>query len=206
MSLSEPHRYVNGGVLWSVTEAGIGIQGDPPAGTPGPPETVRRVWGWFSVPIKAASAQYHVPAALLLAIICNEAAGSGETDPDVVCAARREEPRYVSDASTPSRVSTGCCQTLLSTARQVLHRPDLTSADLCDPATSILAAAAYIASQFKLTHFDPPLVAAAYNAGGLHPEPVEHNRWGLKCYPLGTGQYIDRFVLWYNDAIAVLKA
>jgi hypothetical protein len=202
--LSSPHRFCSGGVSWTVTANGIAIEGQPLAGTPGPPETVKRVLDWFGPAIAQASDTYHVPVAILVAIICNEAAG-GQPDRARVVAARREEPGFESDAATPSRVSTGCCQTLLSTAREALHEPGLTSADLTDPTVSIRACAAYIASQTYLTHLDPVLVAACYNAGGLHPEPTTTNRWGLRVFPLGTGAYIDRFVLWYNDAVAVLK-
>jgi hypothetical protein len=203
MSLANPHHFAPGGVLWRVTDQGVGIAGEPPVGTPGEPETVRRVLGWFGAEINAASKAHGVPAALLVAIICNESAGDGETERASVTNSRREEPGYISDETTPSRVSIGCCQTLLSTARETLQRPDLTSADLENPATSLMAGAAYIASQRTLTGLDPVLVAAAYNAGGLHPEPTTTNRWGLRCYPIGTGAYIDRFVLWYNDACRV---
>jgi hypothetical protein len=140
-----------------------------------------------------------------VAIICNESAG-GVADLDQVLTARREEPGYVSEHATPDRVSIGCCQTLLSTARSALLRPALTALDLTIPETSLLAAAATIGRQQRLTGFDPVLVAAAYNAGSLYMEAVEKNRWGLRCFPLNTGQYIDRFVLWYNDAVAVLAA
>jgi hypothetical protein len=172
-------------------------------GTAGPPETVRRVLGWFGPAIAAAAKTFDVPAAILVAIICNESAG-GVPELDRVTHARREEPGYISDEITPERLSVGCCQTLLSTARAVLGRPALTALDLTIPEHSIMAAAACIAGQRKLTGLDPVLVAAAYNSGGLHPVPVGANRWGLRCFPLNTGAYIDRFVLWYNDAVAVL--
>ena len=205
MSLSEAHRYApGGGVTWAVLDAGISVNGEPPVRTAGPPETVKRVLSWFGPAIEAAAKAFNIPPAILVAIICNEAAG-GQLDLDLVKDARREEPGYVSDHATPDRVSVGCCQTLLSTARQALNRPSLTCLDLTIPETSIMAAAAYIGSQKRLTGFDPPLVAAAYNAGGLYPEATSTNRWGLRCYPLGTGIYIDRFVLWYNDAVAVLR-
>jgi hypothetical protein len=201
--MDKPHQYVRGGVSWAVLPDGISIDGAAPVGTAGPPETVRRVLGWFGPAIEAASDVFGVPKAVLVAIICNESAG-GVTDLEQVQTARREEPGYVSEHATPDRVSVGCCQTLVSTARAALMRPALSALDLCVPETSILAAAGYIASQRRVTQFDPVLIAAAYNAGGLHPEPISVNRWGLRCYPLNTGQYIDRFVLWYNDAVAVL--
>jgi hypothetical protein len=201
--MAKLRQYVRGGVSWTAGEDGISIGGAPPQGTDGPPETAQRVLTWFGPAIDAASDVFGVPKAVLVAIICNESAG-GVTDLEQVQTARRKEPGYISDAETPDRLSVGCCQTLLSTARQALVRPALSALDLCVPETSILAAAGYIASQRRVTQFDPVLIAAAYNAGGLHPEPISVNRWGLRCYPLNTGQYIDRFVLWYNDAVAVL--
>lgn len=203
--LSIPHRFIAGGVSWAVTDAGISIDTRPVRGTDGPPMTVHRVNSWFGKLITDASLQFGVPAEILVAIVCNESAG-GQTDRAVVLAARREEPGYISDHVTPDRVSTGCCQTLLSTARWVLKRPELTSGDLVNPAISIQAAAAYIAGRSNVTGLDPVLIAACYNAGGLYREDTVSNRWGLRCFPLHTGQYIDRFVLWYNDAVAVAQA
>jgi hypothetical protein len=203
MSQADLHGFVAGGAQWRVLPEGVAIGHDAPMGTPGAPDTVRRVLGWFKAEIEAGARAFGVPAPLLVAIICNESAG-GQTDRDAVVNARREEPGWVSDDASPGRVSVGCCQTLLSTARAALYRPKLTTADLADPGMSIMAAAAFIASQHRLTGFDPVLVAAAYNAGGLHFEDTRTNRWGLRCYPLNTGAYIDRFVLWYNDAVAVL--
>lgn len=205
MPFSDWHTHFPGGALWNVTPAGVGINGATPVGTAGPPDTVRRVLGWFSEEIAAAAHAYQMPAALLVAIICTESAG-GEHDISRVLTARREEPGFVSDDATPSRVSVGCCQTLLSTARMALGKPGLTSQDLAHPATSISAAAAYVASQAVFTRFDPPLVAAAYNAGSLHEDKAPANRWRMRCYPLGTGEYIGRFVKWFNDAVAALGA
>jgi hypothetical protein len=100
-------------------------------------------------------------------------------------------------------VSIGCCQTLISTARAALHEPGLTADDLMQPAVSIRAAAAVIAGAVRITSLDPPLVAAAYNAGGLYYDGAAANRWKLRCYPIGTGAHIDRFVAFYNDLAAV---
>jgi hypothetical protein len=201
-TLAQPHSYYPGGVRWSVTPAGVSINGGPPDRTPGPPVTARRVFTWFGSSIVMAGHEYDVSTALLAAIICNEAAG-GQTEYGEVCTARRQEPGWVSDLATPQHVSVGCCQTLISTAREVLNAPRLTAMDLQNPRNSIRAAAAYIASKADVHHSDPPLVAACYNAGGLYIENVVTNRWKLRCFPLGTGEYIDRFVLWFNDCVAV---
>jgi hypothetical protein len=203
MSLPTPHGFAPGGCAWLVGADGIGIDGHPPQRTPGEPATVRRVLAWFGPAIEAAAAEFSVPAVLLVALICNEAAG-GQPDQDKVCTARREEPGWVSDDHTPERVSVGCCQTLLSTARLALADPQLSADDLCRPSVSIRAAAAYVARHVTAHHWDPVLVAAVYNAGGAYLEDIPTNRWRLRCFPMGSGQYIDRFVLWYNDAAAVL--
>jgi soluble lytic murein transglycosylase-like protein len=97
-------------------------------------------------------------------------------------------------------------QTLVSTARQALGRRELTGEDLLDPALSIQAGTAYIAQQRFSTRFDPPLVAAAYNAGSLRRDDSPSNRWKLLCFPVGTGQYVDRYVAWFGDCMRVSAA
>jgi soluble lytic murein transglycosylase-like protein len=96
-------------------------------------------------------------------------------------------------------------QALLSTAAKFLMRP-VTAAELQDPAASIDAGAAVIAAQLRATMSDPPMVAAAYNAGGVYHDPTPENRWRMRCYPLGTGDYVDRFVAWFNDAMRLTVA
>jgi Transglycosylase SLT domain len=199
-ALSVPHSHHPGGVRWAVTPAGISINGGPPDRTPGPPVTAKRVYTWFGSMIVLAGHEFDVAPTLLAAIICNESAGGGTAYADC-CTARREEPGWTSDIQTPHRVSVGCCQTLISTAREALKAPRLSAVDLQSPKNSIRAAAAYIGAGRDQHHSDPPLVAACYNAGGLYLEDVLTNRWKLRCFPLGTGEYIDRFVLWFNDCV-----
>jgi hypothetical protein len=202
--LRAAHAGPFGGVTWSLDARGIGINGEAPAGTPGPPATALRVWQWFGADIRAAAHKHSVPVELIVATICTESAG-GQHDADQVCRARREEPGFVSDQATPNRVSVGCMQTLVSTAAEFLMRP-VTAADLEDPAVAIDAGAAVIAAQFWSTRFDPPLVGAAYNAGGVYHDPEPANRWRLRCYPIGAGAHLDRFVAWFNDAMRLTVA
>lgn len=169
--------------------------------TPGEPVTVRKVWDTFGAEIRDASKTYGVPVELIVATIATESGGQV-----LMRTARREEPGWISDEETPNRVSIGPMQTLLSTAREALKEPHLTSSDLLIPERSIRAGTAYIAQQVKKTSFSPPLVAAAYNAGGLYPEVATTNRWRLRCYPLGTGTHIDRFVCWFNDTMRLPDA
>ena len=129
-----------------------------------------------------------MPAELIVATIATESGG----DPN----ARRSEPKLGDE-------NVGLMQTLVGTAQRTLGRQQLTGDDLLTPATSIAAGTAYIAQQRGSTHFDPPLVAAAYNAGSLRHEDAEANRWLLVCYPSGTGRHIDNFVEWFSDCVKV---
>lgn len=155
--------------------------------------SLRRRYGGL---IDSASARYDVPAELLEATIATESGGA----PDSI----RFEPGYVSDERTPGRLSCGLMQTLISTAREALPQQRVTRAWLMDPSNSIEAGAAYIASQRARTSYDPPLVAAAYNAGSIVQEPTAtRNPWRLKCYPLRTGKHVSRFCRHYNAAVAL---
>jgi hypothetical protein len=202
--LATSHSGPFGGVTWALGRAGLAIGGRAPEGTSGPPATALRVWNWFGAEITAAARTHDVPVELIVATICTESA-AGRFERAKVCQARRDEAGFVSDAATPGRVSVGCMQTLVSTAAEVLMRPVI-AAELEDPAVSIDAGAAMIAAQFWATNFDPPLVAAAYNAGGIYYDPAAANRWRLRCYPLGTGRYVERMVAWFNDAMRLTVA
>jgi hypothetical protein len=203
-ALATPHSFA-GGVKWALTGQGVSIDGAPPQGTPGEPVTAKRVLGWYGDLLEAVSQEFSVPPALLAAVICTESAAGAMTKA-AVDNARRQEPGYVSDESTPGRVSIGCCQTLLSTAQEMLGTPGLKASDLTDPRVSIRAAASYLANHARTSGFDPPLVAACYNAGSLYIDSSPANRWKLRCYPAGTGAYIDRFVCWYNDVVGIERS
>ncbi len=186
--LTHPHRHFPNSVAWALTAGGVAIDGAAAKGTPGAPTTVRSIWEKFGPLCAAASQQFGVPVELIVATIATESGG----DPR----ARRPEPQI-------DDVSVGLMQTLVRTARSAIGRPNLTADDLLDPRLSIEAGAAYIASQRASTHFDPPLVAAAYNAGSLKPDNADANRWKLHCFPRGTGAHIDKFVAWFADAMNV---
>ena len=158
--------------------------------------TVPRVWTDYGTTIVQAAQRWNVPIELIVATICTESGGN----PSAV----RIEPGWTSDMATPHRVSVGLMQTLISTAQGALHNPAIDRAALLDPAISIHAGTAYIAQQKFSTRFDPPLVACAYNAGGLYPNSGPANRWKLRQYPIGSGVHADRFVKWLNDCFAFL--
>jgi hypothetical protein len=189
--LTATHRHFPGSVSWALTAEGVAVDGGPARGTPGEPTTVRGIWRRFGPQVAAASAKYGVPVELIVATIATESGGNPS--------ARRMEPQ-INDQSV------GLMQTLVSTARSALHRKSLQANDLLDPATSIEAGTAYIAQQRHSTHFDPPLVAAAYNAGSLRRDAAEANRWQLHCFPRHTGRHVDHFVGWFNDCMLVAAA
>lgn len=176
-------RAFPGGVGWRTTREGVIVETEPePKGTVGAPNTVRRIWKDFGPLILKAATELGVPAELIVATIATESRGR----PD----ASRTEP--------DGRQSVGLMQTLLGTASEMLGR-DVNAEELKDPETSIFAGARYIRHQRARTEFEPPLVAAAYNAGGLRESSA--NRWRL----VSTGEHIDRFCMFYNDAVRVSK-
>jgi hypothetical protein len=156
---------------------------------------VTRVWESYGDAINRTARARRVPCELIVATICTESGGKAD--------AVREEPGFVSDSETPNKVSPGLMQTLISTASSTLQM----SVDrrwLLEPANSIEAGTAYIAQQARDTALDPPLVAAAYNAGRIKYQDGSANRWKLRQYRIGTGEHCDRFVRFLNDAGYVL--
>jgi hypothetical protein len=203
--LAKPHQRYKDSCLWHLTAEGVRIQmpGDGPADdTPSDAERalVSGVMQRFAQPLASVlSAQLtNVPIELIVACICAESNGNPS-------ALRREPGCDTSNPErTPSRVSLGLMQTLLSTARTALGDAAMPLQSLADPQKSIAAGAAYIFLQARQTHFDPPLVAAAYNSGGLYYEGTPANRWRLRQYPIGTPNHVNRFTRYFNGAIAAL--
>lgn len=197
-ALCVPHRRFEGGIAWHLTPAGVSIEGSAAEGTRGEPATVRRVRDRFGASIARWSADLGVPAELVLATICTESGA----DP----ASERQEPGFVSYEETPHRVSIGLMQTLISTARETLGLDHIDHAWLLEPDNSIRAGTAYIARQRRHTSFDPPVVACAYNAGGVYRNDGAENRWRMRQFPIGTGHHADRFVAWFNDCLRMYEA
>jgi Transglycosylase SLT domain/Putative peptidoglycan binding domain len=195
--LTTPHRRYPDGVEWALTRQGVVVAGEamPPSGTEA--SLAADVLGRYADQIVAASARFPVPAELVVATICTESSGKER--------ALRLEPGCAADPSlTPHRCSMGLMQTLLSTAREALGNDSLTLRDLENPATSIQAGMAYMWRQAISTRFDPPLVAAAYNAGSVRYEGSAPNRWKLRQFPIGTGKHVDRFVRYFNATLAAM--
>lgn len=185
-ALAQPHTYFPDGVSWALTSDGIAVDGAAAQGTPGEPKTVARIWSRYGDLCAASAKRYGVPVELIVATIAAESGG----DPN----ARRAEPR-INDESV------GRMQTLVGTARQALGNRTLDGDDLLRPEISIEAGTAYIAQQRGLSHFDPPLVAAAYNAGSLRRDASPGNRWKLLCYPSGTGRHIENWAAFFGDCM-----
>lgn len=195
MSLSEFHGYRDS-VLWRLTASGVEIEGvNGVERTRGRPVTATNIWEAYNNEINQAARKTKVPCALIVATICTESRGRAD--------AIRTEPGYVSDEQTPNRISVGLTQTLISTAREAMQM-SFGRDWLLSPGNAILAGTNYIAQQARKTGLDPPLVAAAYNAGGLYHQKGARNRWKLRQYPIGTGKHCDRFVQFFGDAVHVL--
>lgn len=197
MALTDFHGYQDS-VRWRLVPAGVEIEGSGVERTRGQPLTVRGLWDRYADEINRTARAYHVPCALIVATICTESGGR----PDAI----RLEPGYVSDEKTPHKISVGLMQTLISTAREATQT-SFSREWLLVPANSVVAGTAYIAQQVyrKGTRLDPPLVAAAYNAGTLAYQNSAQNRWKLRQYPLGTGTHVDRFLRFFNDAVFMLS-
>ncbi len=186
-----------GSVEWRLAADGIRIEDSTPEGTRGRPLTARRVWNAFGDSISHWCGEFDVPVELILATICTETRGNPE--------ALRIEPGYVSDETTPHRISPGIMQTLISTAREALDDPRIDRDWLLVADNSIQAGTAYIGQQRRKTELDPPKVACAYNAGSVIRNDGPGNRWKMRQFPIGTSHHADRFVAWFNDAFRVFE-
>ena len=196
--LARPHRRYPDGHEWALTPAGVVVNGQamPPSGPEA--DLAARVLDRYADQVLAASARFPVPAELVVATICTESGGEERAlHLDAGCAT-------ANPSLTPDRCSMGLMQTLLATAREVLCNEGLALRDLENPATSIQAGMAYIWRQALSTRFDPPLVAAAYNAGSLRYEGSPTNGWRLRQFPVGTSRHVDRFVRFFNGALAAM--
>jgi hypothetical protein len=197
-SLCQEHSFREDGCRWRLTPEGLSIDGETTLGTAGEPETVRRVWREYGRSTEQWCTSAGVPVELVIATICTESGGRAD--------AERLERGYSSDHESPHRVSLGLMQTLISTARDTLEMPEIDRAWLLNPDNSIRAGTAYIAKQARVTGFDPPKVACAYNAGGLYPQTGPGNRWKMRQFPIGESAHADRFVQWFNDCFRLFEA
>ena len=196
--LKASHQYRNVSVSWRLDKKGILIDGSDKLETfGGEPATVRKIWQNFGMFVDEWSKGLGVPAELIVATIATETRG----DPKAV----REEPGYKSDEETPHKVSPGLMQTLISTARAALGDDTINRGWLLEPNNSIRAGTAYIAQQWRVTHFDPPKVACAYNAGSIFFNNSPDNRWKMRQFPINSSEHADRFVKWFNECFIMFE-
>ncbi len=195
--LARPHRRFPDSVQWALRPEGVSVEGAAPETTAGEPRTVRRIWEAYGDSIARWGRDFGVPVELVIATISTETGGKAD--------ARREEPGFEDEARTPHRISIGLMQTLISTARDTLQLDYIDAQWLLEPDNAIRAGTGYIARQSPKTLFDPPVVACAYNAGGVYHDRSEQNRWRMRQYPIGTSHHADRFVKWFNDCFRAFE-
>ena len=198
-------RY-NGGCGWALTADGLATEGDVQLlRTGGLPQTVTLLWQDFGDHYIQAATHFGVGVDVLVALTAIESAclhGSLHRDPHSI----RLEPGYVDDVTTPSRVSVGLLQTLISTAKSMAYhvgvQPDAVNRQwLCDPGHSIQVGAAYVHYQQMVHNGDPVLAQAAYNAGSVRPS--SKNKWHFATY---LPDRTEQFVSFFNDFYAAMAA
>lgn len=201
------HTKFAGGREWRVTPDGIqsrGAHGDLELHrTAGAPRSARLYMALWGDEIAAAASAEGVPVSLLLMVIATENGPARVDESKLQYIQVRREPGYVDDVQTPNRISVGPCHVLISSARTAMGMTSVDRGWLLVPANNIRAAARFIRNQKTATDFDPLLVSAAYNAGGLYeaaPGTKYANRWRLRVY----GDHLDRAAAWYGDACRVL--
>ena len=120
----------------------------------------------------------------------------------------RKEPGYIDPISTPSKLSMGAHQCLISTALNLtgmygFNKSSVKYTDTVKELIFKLPSTSAFAAQLAIKYFndtysrhqnEPPLLAAIYNAGSLKPNAS--NVWNLKQY----GNHLDRWVAFYNTS------
>lgn len=171
---------------WRLSARGLEVTEGGILRTPGQPLTVLRIWHTYRELIQLSAQANRVPVELIVATIATESGGNPNT--------RLQEP--------DGRVSVGLMQTLLGTASEVMSQP-ISEAWLRVPGNSIEAGTRCIARAKARSGYDPPLVAACYNAGSLRPS--KRNPWGLVCTDdrnddlTDGGDHVTRWVRFFND-------
>ncbi len=171
------HQYENG-IRWRLGPSGIELEGAVIEGHKVDSRVIQDVWDRYGVIMERWSTQYGVPFEIIMTTICVESKGNARA---------RNNKNY------------GMMQILVPTARSALNDQSLTKESLYDPETAIRAGTAYMALQQRSTLYDPPKVAAAYNAGSLRSAA---NPWGMRQY----GPHLDKTVLWFNAVLAFVAS
>ncbi|MGE0737395.1 MAG: transglycosylase SLT domain-containing protein [Alphaproteobacteria bacterium] len=188
-------RNAYGGTPWRMQPWGIEVCGryQPNVFKRPRPIMIEKIWRDYAAQIADAAQKHAVPVELVVTIILEESGGN----PVLF----KLEPGYVSDSRTPHRIAIGLGGMLLSTARIMAGNPGVSRQWVQNPNNAIDLIGVYLTRQYKETGFDPPKVAAAYNAGGLYADPSPGNPWKLRNYPLGKSVFIDNFVATFNNSM-----
>ncbi|MER9490824.1 N-acetylmuramoyl-L-alanine amidase [Mesorhizobium sp. M0320] len=186
-------------------------------------DTTRKIMECMGSELLAASTKHGIPPALLLMTVATEThiyKADKFTGPKTF----RWEAHVENDDVNPPTLgdySAGPVQSLGTTARWIIRskgtafglnydpfavapvypakpNPKPANHPLYDFATNLDLGAAEIRIRLNKSGFDPILVAAAFNAGGLYSSA--HSPWGLRAY----GDHLDRAAKWYGDACAYL--
>lgn len=212
-----------GGQEWRYTSAGVFLRSAPntPLRSDGEPRTCRTILSLYGDDIHRASVSHGVPPELIVMTIATETAFARDDNFTGPRTFRWEAGVEVRDVSPPTMgdYSAGPMQTLATAARDVIRRlhlphdafavaphfatrpaPAPASHPLYDARLNIDIGTAEIKSRLALTGFDPILVAAAYNSGGLRE--TSSNVWRLRSH----GDHLDRASKWFGDACFLLAA
>ena len=171
------HRFENG-LRWRLSSSGIELEDAVIEGHKVDHRVIQDVWDRYGAIMERWSTHYGVPFEIVMTTVCVESRG---------------EPRARNNRNY------GIMQLLVRTARYVLNDQSLTEESLYDPDTAVKAGTAYMALQQRSTRYDPPKVAAAYNAGSLRSAS---NPWGMRQY----GRHLDKTVLWFNAILAFVAS
>lgn len=211
------------GKEWRFDVNGAYLRSAPttPVRTSGAPTTCQSIIDLYGNDIVKASNDHGVPPELIVMTIATETAFAKRwnfTGPKTFRWEAHVEVRDV-NPHTFGDYSPGPMQTLGTTARDVIRRLGLAYdpfaiaphyATKPDPApaehplyhgrANIDIGTAEIRTRLPRTGFDPILVAAAYNAGGLYRST--QNEWHLRSY----GDHIDRAAAWFGDACFIFSS
>lgn len=211
-----------GGQEWRFDQNGVYLRASTnPSRSPGAPTTVQAVLATYANQICNASIAHGVPPELIVMTIGAETGAYRSVNFTGPKTFRWEPAVFVTDVTpqTYGDYSAGPMQSLATTARETIknlslsyqplqtapyyaQQPDPAPANnpLYDAATNIDLGAAEIRTRLSTSGFDPVLVAACFNAGGLYQS--DKNLWCLRS----QGDHIDRAIQWFGDACFVLSS
>ncbi len=211
-----------GGQQWRFDQNGVYLaSSSAPIRSPGAPTTVQAILSTYGSQICKSSIAHGVPPELIVMTIGAETGIYRNVDFTGPKTFRWEPAVLVTDVlpQTYGDYSAGPMQTLATTAREIIKRlglpyqpmqtapyyaqePDPAPATnpLYDGTVNIDLGTAEIRSRLGTSGFDPVLVAACFNAGGLYSTAA--NDWHLRT----QGDHINRAVQWFGDACFVLSS